>query len=286
MRYAVFSVDVDRDVNVAEQGRYDAASTVRGKERSSFRTTSSARGLQLIVDLLADLDIKATFFLEGDTLRAIAKKVDVSELLSGHEVGCHGVCHEDITGESTGICLTGPEIEGVVSESASIVKDVVGRQPTGFRAPYLHTSSETLSILADEGFKYDSSKTIDVAHGRIGAYRLDEGLWELPVARGMDAKGKPIHSYFWPMHEGKREVKDYLDMAFGIKVGCLVLATHSWHMVETYGSGVLDEDRVSENLRHVRQVLEGIRDMGFEFRTAAEAVDLVAGDSSYVRPEG
>ncbi|MGD1061214.1 MAG: polysaccharide deacetylase family protein, partial [Methanomassiliicoccales archaeon] len=233
MRYAVFTVDVDRDVNVAEQGRYDAASTVRGEEASSFRTESSARGLSMIVDLLEELRMKATFFLEGDTLRSIDKKVDVRRLLSAQEVGCHGVCHEDITGESTGICLTGPEIESVVSDSVSIVEDVVGRKPMGFRAPYLHTNSETLAILAREGFKYDSSKTADVKQGRVGPYLLEEGLWELPVARGLDAKGKRIVSYLWPMHEGKRRPDDYLDMALGVKKGCLVLATHSWHMVET-----------------------------------------------------
>ncbi len=274
MRYAVFTVDVDRDVNVAEHGRYDAASTVRGQETSSFRTESSARGLSMIAGLLGDLSIKATFFLEGDTLRAIAKKADVRTILSGHEVGCHGVCHEDITGESTGICLTGPEIESVVSESASIVEDIVGKKPTGFRAPYLHTNSETLAILAKEGFKYDSSKTVDVKQGRVGPYRLEEGLWELPVARGLDARGKHVVSYLWPMHEGKRRPDDYLDMALGLKNGCLVIATHSWHMVETYGGGILDEQLVAENLSHVRRVLEGVREMGFEFHTASEAVDL------------
>jgi peptidoglycan/xylan/chitin deacetylase (PgdA/CDA1 family) len=276
MRYAVFTVDVDRDVNVAEQGRYDAASTVRGQETSSFRTESSARGLSMLVDLLGELRIKGTFFLEGDTLRAIDKKLDVREILSGHEVGCHGICHEDITGESTGICLAGPEIENVVSESASIVEDVTGKRPSGFRAPYLHTNSETLSILAKEGFKYDSSKTVDIKQGRVGPYRLDEGLWELPVARGLDAKGKHIVSYLWPMHEGRRRPDDYLDMALGLKKGCLVLATHSWHMVETYGGGVLEEQKVADNLAHVRRVLEGIREMGLEFHSASEAVDLVA----------
>ncbi len=274
MRYAVFTVDVDRDVNVAEQGRYDSASTVRGTETSSFRTESSARGLQLIADLLDDLGMKATFFLEGDTLRAIARKVDVRELLASHEVGCHGVCHEDITGESTGICLTGLEIESLVSESASIVKDVAGKDPAGFRAPYLHTNSETLAILAMKGFKYDSSKTFTIKQGRIGPYRLEEGIWELPVARGLDAKGKHIVSYLWPMHEGRRKPDDYLDLALGIKQGCLVIATHSWHIVETYGGGLLNDDQVRDNLSHVRRVLEGVRDMGLEFHTGSDAVDL------------
>ena len=274
MRCVVFTVDVDRDVNVANQGRYDSASTVRGEETSSFRTESSARGLSILGGLLDDLGVRGTFFLEGDTLRAIAKKVDVRGLLSKHEAGCHGVCHEDITGESTGICLTGPEIESVVSQSASIVRDIVGTNPKGFRAPYLHTNSETLAILAREGFSYDSSKTTDIRQGRIGPYRLEEGLWELPVARGLDARGKQIVSYLWPMHEGKRRPDDYLDLALGVKKGCLVIATHSWHMVETYGGGLLDEDQVRDNLSHVRRVLEGVRDMGWDFHTASEAVDV------------
>lgn len=280
MRNAVFTVDVDRDVNVAEEGRYDAASSPGKTGETAARYTSSARGLELLVNVLDELGIHATFFLEGDTLRALAKHMDVRSLLSKHEVACHGVCHEDLTGETTGVCLTGPEIAEVVRESASIVEDISGRRPSGFRAPYLHASSETLAILAKEGFRYDSSKVKRMEKGRIDPWRLDEGLWELPVAEGKDAKRKRIVSYLWPMHEGERSPSDYVALAESLKAGCLVLATHSWHMVETYGHGLLDEMQVEMNLRNLRRVLEGIAELGIEFRTAGEVVDIMVRDRS------
>jgi len=116
--------------------------------------------------------------------------------------------------------------------------------------------------------------------GRIDPWRLDKGLWELPVAEGKDAKRKRIVSYLWPMHEGERSPSDYVAMAESLKAGCLILATHSWHMVETYGHGLLDEMQVEMNLRNLRKVLEGIAELGMEFRTADEVVDIMVRDRS------
>ena len=55
---------------------------------------------------------------------------------------------------------------------------------------------------------------------------------------------------------------DYVSMAEGLSH--LVLVTHTWHMVETRERGVMDDAWVSENSDRVRQVLEGILDLGFE----------------------
>ncbi|HTY47539.1 MAG TPA: polysaccharide deacetylase family protein [Methanomassiliicoccales archaeon] len=276
MRAAVFTVDVDRDVNVAEEGRYDAASSSATSEPAP-RFSSAGKGLSIIAEVLDSLDIPATFFFEGDTLRALSKQIDLGTLLAGHEVACHGVCHEDLTGESTGICLTGPEISEVVSESASIVQDIMGRKPVGFRAPYLHVNDESLRILSDEGFLYDSSKTRSIVQGRIGPYRLEQEIWELPVAEGKDASGRKIVSYLWPMHEGKRSPSDYEHMASSLKQGCLVLATHSWHLVETYDRGVLSDTDREENVGNLMRALQLIKEQGLKFITAKEAVESVAG---------
>jgi hypothetical protein len=71
------------------------------------------------------------------------------------------------------------------------------------------------------------------------------------------------------MHEGKRP-DDYIEMAISIRKGVLVLATHTWHMMETYGSGVLSEDAIGSNLQDIKDVLEGIRAQGMEFITLEE----------------
>jgi peptidoglycan/xylan/chitin deacetylase (PgdA/CDA1 family) len=265
MRCAAFTVDVDRDVNLAERGRYDAVSQAHGSYDSSPRFSSSARGLRLMVDLLDEMGIKGTFFLEGDTLRAIARSLDVRSMLAGHEVASHGICHEDLTGEGTGICLTGPQVAQVIEDGANIIEDMCGRRPQGFRAPYQHIDGTALGMLAESEFIYDSSLTVPMTEGRIAPWRLDSGLLEIPIASGQDERGKKIVSYLWPMHEGKRVPADYIHLASEVRSGALVLATHSWHIAETYGKGILDQTDTAKGLASLRKVLEGIMDMGMRF---------------------
>jgi peptidoglycan/xylan/chitin deacetylase (PgdA/CDA1 family) len=265
MRYAAFTVDVDRDVNLPERGRYEAVSKALENGDASPRFTSSAQGLRLIVELLDEMGIKGTFFLEGDTLRAIARELDVRTILAKHEVAAHGICHEDLTGEETGICLMGPEVAQVIDDSASVIEDLCGRRPVGFRAPYQHIDEATMEILTEKDFLYDSSLTIKLKDGKVMPWRLDSDLLEIPIASGKDLAGKKIVSYLWPMHEGKRTPKDYVHLASEVHSGVLTLATHSWHMVETYGRGRLDRADVMKNLGNLRRVLEGTMDSGMGF---------------------
>ena len=265
MRYAAFTVDVDRDANLAERGRYEAGSkAITGVDRLP-RFASCGKGLQILSELLEDLGIRATFFLEGDALRDIAHHVDIRSLLQKHEVACHGVCHEDFTGESTGICLTRDQVGQVASESMSIVRDVLGRVPMGFRAPYQHIDDTGLGALAKAGFSYDSSKTEKMNDGKIAPKELDNGLFEVPLACGKDGHGKKIVSYLWPMHEGKRSADDYVELASSFQSGYLVLATHSWHLTETFKSGPLDRAQATLQVEMTRKVLEGMLDQGIRF---------------------
>lgn len=275
MRSAAFTVDVDRDVNLAEKGRYEAVSYAPPGGDRSPRFSSSAKGLALAVEVLDELGIRGTFFLEADTLRAIARATDVRSLLGGHEVASHAVCHEDLTGEGTGICLTGPQVAEVIAEAAHIVGDICGRRPLGFRAPYQHIDRPVLDILAAQGFAYDSSLTSPILDGRICPWRLQNRLIEMPIASSKDAKGKKIVSYLWPMHEGRRGPSDYLQMAAQVREGALVLATHSWHLVETYGRGPMGSSAIESGLRDLREVLEGIQDAGLRFSTLDEIAGSV-----------
>jgi peptidoglycan/xylan/chitin deacetylase (PgdA/CDA1 family) len=270
MRYAAFTVDVDRDANLAERGRYEAGSRAITGADTKPRFASSGKGLWSISELLEELDIRATFFLEGDAIRDIARHNDVRSLLQKHEVACHGVCHEDLTGESTGICLSAEQVGDIAKESRSIVHDIVGRDPVGFRAPYQHINSAGISALAKVGFSYDSSMTENMVDGKIAPRKLDNGMVEVPLACGKDDKGKKIVSYLWPMHEGKRVAGDYLELASSFRSGCLVLATHSWHLAETFERGVLSPKQSAIEIEKTRTVLTGMLDQGIQFHTIEE----------------
>lgn len=265
MRRAAFTVDVDRDVNQPEVGRREAV--CRPCEGSSTpRFASSARGLEMLVGLLDELGVRGTFFLEAETAQRIAERADLRGLLAGHEVASHGWSHEDLTGASTQVTMGEEEVGGIIDRAGAAIEELTGRPPRGFRAPYQHIGPTALRLLAGRGYWYDSSVTRNILSRRLLPYRQPEGLTEFPLARGTDERGRPIHSYLWPMHEGKRRPADYLRLLDQYDEGVMVLATHSWHVVETY-RGVLDPLEARAQLEQVRAVVEGALDRGIGFNT-------------------
>ena len=242
-RRLIFTVDVDRDVNIQLEGREAAGSLDRGSGTDP-RFSSSAEGIRLLVDLLDDLNIRATFFIEGRT----AEMTDCS-ILSGHCIGFHGYDHEDLTKLSY--------IHSVMRRGYDAVRDKISA-PTCFRAPYMTVSDSVFEELRTLGIAHDSSVYcgIDSESYDIG------GITEHPVAKGKDAAGKTIAAYLWPMHEGKRKPRDYIELADSLE-GDMVLSTHSWHIVEKREGGHMSDDEIDRNLSNIRKVLEGIIDLGF-----------------------
>ncbi len=248
MRKLYFTVDVDRDVNIQVPGTCVAGSLDRGSGTSP-RFSSSERGLSTLLEVLDDVGVRATFFMEGRTTEVI----DCAGA-SGHCIGIHGYDHEDLK------TLSDEDLETVLDTAYATISDNVGI-PVCSRAPYMSADARVLSSFKNLGIKTDSSFYTDVG-GSTNPYVID-GVTEFPVPKARDAEGKVITAYLWPMHEGKRGPDDYLRMAEGID-GPLVLADHSWHMVETRDGGVRSAgDSVCEADR-VRLVLEGILDLGFE----------------------
>ena len=171
MRYAAFTVDVDRDVNQAVQGRIEAAS----QERDGLgprATHHRPEGSSILAGLLDELDIKATFFMEGMTAAQLSNIMDLKEVLGRHEVAFHGLAHEDLTGESTGVLLGIDDISDMMDKGLNMVKEATGQMPIGFRAPYQHVNDEILDILPRKGILYDSSITQDIIDRKIVPYDI------------------------------------------------------------------------------------------------------------------
>ncbi len=265
MRYASFSVDVDCDVNLAKEGCKEAIS--QGCEGRRYE--SSIKGLIQIVEMLNENKIKGTFFFEAKGAEEINRSLDLASLMSGHEIAFHGLAHEDLTGEGTGIKLSGDEIGENLDRGLQILRDSMDGDPTGFRAPYLHMNEAVLDALEERGFGYDSSIINDFDAGRIGPYPIRRRLMEVPIARGRDKSGKKIVSYLWPLHEGKRKVEDYLQLINQFSEGLLVIATHSWHPVETY-KAKLREDQIRSGLVEMAALINEAQESGIRFTTIAD----------------
>lgn len=131
--------------------------------------------------MLDKYKLPATFFIPGltaesypDLCREIAAR--------GHEMGVHGYCHE-LSYESCDHELS------IMEQSMEILKRFSGKYPVGFRSPSGELSKNTVKILVDKGFVYDSSLSAD----DFTPYYLRSGdeyeiLMRKPVKFGKDTK--------------------------------------------------------------------------------------------------
>jgi polysaccharide deacetylase family protein (PEP-CTERM system associated) len=125
--------------------------------------TRVARNVDLLLDLFDRRAVKATFFVLGDAarrepgvVRAIAAR--------GHEVACHGWSHELVYRQT-------PEVfRNETRRAKAFLEDLAGAPVAGYRAStfsIVERSLWALDILAEEGFRYDSS-IAPVRHDRYG----------------------------------------------------------------------------------------------------------------------
>jgi len=259
-------VDLDRDVNEPVYGSVSAGSKDNG-EGNAPRFSSSGKGTELIVELLDELGAKATFFAEARALH----RSGAFNFVKGQDTALHGMDHEDFSGEKTGIHMDEGDMREIVERSISLIRDCVGTQPKGFRAPYMNPDDTLMSFLPEYGIRYDSSY-YSYLQPEMRPYRLENGIIEIPVPKGNDPGGRSITSYLWPMHEGERGPDDFIALADGMQNGVFVLATHSWHICETYSKGRLGDDAVRKNIDDIRTILETLMDHGYRMETMSESV--------------
>jgi len=214
--------------------------------------------------LLDDLRLPATFFAEGRTLEMLR---DQAGCLAGYEVGVHGYDHENLKR------LEPDAAAAAITHSCQAVRDVTGRRPTCFRAPYLKTPRNLEGLLVAQGIRCDSSTYADAAD--CFPQMLPGWVAEVPVTTGRDSAGKKIAGYLWPLHEGARVPQDYVDMVQQVpEGGVLTLADHTWHLVEARAGGILSAEALAQNLDSTRAVLEGVLDAGLLTKTVSEAAQL------------
>lgn len=134
--------------------------------RYAFGRYGAQIGVYRILELLDRYSVRATFFVPGwdverypEAMEAIAK--------AGHELAGHGYANEDFSS------LSSDEQSAVLEKSEDIFQRVFGSKPAGWRGPSAGAnalgprpalavpggilSSETRSLLAERGYRYDSS---------------------------------------------------------------------------------------------------------------------------------
>jgi len=103
-----------------------------------------------IISLLAEFDLKITFFVVGKDAEIQKNREALSMITkAGHDVGNHSQNHEPWMRESVS--------EREIEEAEKLLEQVTGIRPTGYRGPGYSMSNETLKVLARRGYLYDTS---------------------------------------------------------------------------------------------------------------------------------
>ncbi len=107
-------------------------------------------GVPRLLSLLDKYHTPTTWFVPGHTVDTYPELVGEINA-RGHEIAHHGYGHRTPTELSES-----EELEELLKGIESI-KSVVGQTPKGYRAPSWDISSNTIRLLCDHGFRYDSS---------------------------------------------------------------------------------------------------------------------------------
>lgn len=124
------------------------------------------RGLVRVLDLLAEFGIRATFYVPGYTADHHPDAI-AAILAGGHEVGHHGYLHLG----TDALDQAGQRAE---LEAGLTALGKHGVRPVGYRSPGWELSPETLAMLGELGFAYDSSLMAD-----------DRPYWETSGGRAL-----------------------------------------------------------------------------------------------------
>lgn len=167
---------------------------------STFRSTSPSeisRGefgancaVPRVLELLAEKDLPATFFVPAVTARQFPRVI-AAVADAGHEIGAHGDLHERTAK------LSREEEEEVHRRSIATLEELVERRPRGYRSPGWELSPHTIGLIEEQGFNYDSSQmaTDFIPYRARRGDRVEDaewipgevsGVWEIPPSWELD----------------------------------------------------------------------------------------------------
>jgi peptidoglycan/xylan/chitin deacetylase (PgdA/CDA1 family) len=159
---AVLSFDVDAESPILAEGRRYAGDAMA----MTHQAFGPRVGVPRLLGLLADYNLKATFFIPGLTAERYPETVE-QVLAAGHEVGHHSHTHR------TPVHLTAEE-ERTDFEQALAALRKAGAEPRGHRSAMWQASWRTPGLVAEHGMRYDST-LMDADF----PYLLDTGAGEI-----------------------------------------------------------------------------------------------------------
>ena len=164
----LLSFDVDNETVALRFGDPNAGSLSMGQY-------GSRQGLRRVLQVLDKNRIPATFFIPSVSLQLAPQMADMIKKSGRNEFGVHGWIHEMNT------TLPDSAERALLTKAVADLTRLTGTKPTGYRAPSWNFSLNTLSILRDLGFRYESSLMADESPYELLQNGQPTGMVEMPV---------------------------------------------------------------------------------------------------------
>jgi len=214
----LLSFDVDNETIALRFGEPNAGTLSQGQY-------GSRQGLRRVVELLDRNRIPASFFIPSVSLQIAPEMANVIKKSGRHEFGVHGWIHELNT------TLPDSAERALLTKAVDELTRLTGTKPIGYRAPSWNFSPNTLTILRDLGFRYESSLMADDSPYELLQNGQPTGLVELPVEWILD--DAPLFNPQGERYSAPRDVAqvwiDEFDKAYD--EGTMFLLTMHPHIV-------------------------------------------------------
>jgi peptidoglycan/xylan/chitin deacetylase (PgdA/CDA1 family) len=169
----LFSFDVDNETVSIRFGE----PTVGALSQNEY---GARVGLPRIVGLFDKYQIPVTYFIPAMSARIAPQQVDLIRKSGRNEIAVHGWIHE------MNSQLPYDTEKQLLVRAVDYWTKTLGAKPTGYRAPSWNFSPNTLRILREIGFVYESSMMSDESPYELMQDGQPTGIVELPVEWIMD----------------------------------------------------------------------------------------------------
>ncbi|GAA2013200.1 polysaccharide deacetylase [Nakamurella flavida] len=179
------SFGVDVDAVSGWLGSYGGEDSLQDIQRGLF---AGDVGLPRLVKLFDRYDLKATFFAPGHSIETFPRSMELV-VAGGHEVGAHGYSHENPRDMSP------QQEEDVLNRSIELIRQLTGRGPKGYIAPWGEMTTIQADLLLRNGISYDRTQVLhdfQPFYARTGDswtkidYAKTAAEWMHPLVRGTE----------------------------------------------------------------------------------------------------
>ena len=263
------------------------------------------KGTPLILELLRNKGIRATFFFTGEVAKLHPEVVEeVLNANSEHEIGCHSLYHETLGDPIFEIPLIKPlllvEVKNRIKVASELIEKTSGIKPVSFRCPRLWGSTDVVLTLEELGYIADASYPMYYYKKQLIPYHPSRENWlekgdlkiiEIPNFADITMESKDKYKRDrdqWPIYRTKggnallHHIDNFIDFMEekGLPV-VLCFYFHPWEFIEmpdrfSYGEGTVIPDKyLIENcgdyaLKQLEIVIDGLLLRNAKFTAAKD----------------